>query len=169
MVGGSSKMPMVKERLELEMKKFTHQYRFVDNNMKQKTHTPMQIIFPEEDPQLMVVKGGAVIGASMGYDQNVISDISDIVAINVTDVLPMDLGFEVCVIDYSQVDNQRCHVMDTLIPKNSRYPTKGNGIYCQKEPKGKTATLNLYEGDNEDTRKNVFLTNLEIFNVPERD
>eukprot|EP01084_Bolivina_argentea_P064725 117995_1 len=162
MVGGSSKMPMIKERLKLE---------FIDRQNKMHNNNAIQIIFPvDQDPQLMVVVGGAVIGAAMGYKKNDDENlINEMIEINVTDVLPMNLGFEVCIIDYTQVNNQRCHVMDILIPKNSRYPTKGNGIYCQKEAKGSTATLNLYEGDNNDTRENVFLTNLEIFNVPERD
>ena len=58
--------------------------------------------------------------------------------------------------------------MDTLIHKNSPYPVSNDSIYCQKEPDGSLATLNLYEGLAEDVRNNVFLGKLEIFDVPPR-
>ena len=59
--------------------------------------------------------------------------------------------------------------MDTLIHKNSPYPTRSDSVYCQKEPDGSLATLNLYEGLSGDVRKNVFIGKLEISDVPTRN
>ena len=83
----------------------------------------------------------------------------------IEDVLPMNFGFDVCVIDEREPDGHRCGVMDVLIEKNSKYPVRGSGIYCQKVPTASTATLMLYEGHHEDVDKNYFLTKLQITEV----
>merc|ERR1712154_539999 len=123
------------------------------------------------DPQLMVVTGSAIIGASMAYTDHSNADILQNQIphkLSVDDVLPMSFGFDVCLIDYEQEDGHRCGVMDILIQKNSKYPTKGSGVYCQKLPSASTATLMLYEGDDHDVKNNFFLTKLEISDVPIR-
>lgn len=58
--------------------------------------------------------------------------------------------------------------MSTVIHKNSPYPVRNSTVYCQKEPDGTAVILSLYEGDDNDVRKNFFLGKLEIFDVPPR-
>merc|ERR1712087_727757 len=91
--------------------------------------------------------------------------------LTVDDVLPMALGFEVCVMSehgHGDSDGMKCGMMDALITKNSKYPTSGSGVYCQKRPTSTTAALALYEGDHEETERCFFLTKLEISDVPLR-
>eukprot|EP01083_Nonionella_stella_P094265 264411_1 len=68
MIGGSSKIPLVKKKLR-----------------KAFTRTNLKLEFPELDPQLMVITGSAVLAGSMIYDKKV----------PVTDVIPLSLGFDV--------------------------------------------------------------------------
>ncbi len=77
----------------------------------------------------------------------------------------MSFGFDVCIIDMSAQDGHKCGIMDILIKKNSKYPTKGEGIYYQKLPTSNTATLMLYEGDNEQVKYNFFLSEYECNNI----
>ena len=65
------------------------------------------IVFPDEDAQLMVVKGSAVLGGAMAFSHDVTAadfeqSPTQGAEPSITDVLPMDLGFEVCVVDPTQ-------------------------------------------------------------------
>ena len=153
LIGGTVKIPLIQEML----KEFD-----------------TKLIYPSDDPQLMVVKGSAIIGGTKNYtDSNNIDILQNQIqqdSISIDDVLPMSFGFDVCIIDNNSDDGSghKCGIMDILINKNSKYPTKGIGIYCQKISSASTATLMLYEGDDKKVSNNFFLTKLEIFDVPKR-
>jgi len=191
MIGGSCKMPMIRKRLQRELNiirerlqenaRRSHDPNYVVKPIQlmffgkdQETEENV-VVFPDEDAQLMVVKGTAVLGGVMAFsplEDATAADLDQKHTVDgepsITDVLPMDLGFEVCMVDPTQEDGRSCHVMDVLIHKNSPYPIRNHSVYCQKEPDGTLATLNLYEGDSDDVRKNVFIGKLEIFDVPPR-
>jgi len=170
LIGGTVKIPYIQKTLKA---------RFSGERGGGISRSP-ELIYPDDDPQLMVVKGSAIIGATMAYSEPSNADIvhhqilggaasASAVNVRVDDVLPMSFGFDVCVMDYEQEDGHRCGVMDILIHKNSKYPSKGSGVYCQKVATASTATLMLYEGDHEQVAHNFFLTKLEINEVPPRN
>ena len=106
----------------------------------------------------------------MAYTDSSNADIlmHQIPEISIDDVLPMALGFDVCVLDSSTEDGHRCGVMDVLIEKNSKYPVRGSGVYCQKTAHATSASLMLYEGDHHEVQRNFFLTQLQISEIPPR-
>ena len=158
MIGGTSKIPIVREVLRKKLQSLS------------KVRVNIEIIDANDDPQWMVVKGGAVIGGHMAYDtlstQTVIQN--DGIDIGIKEVLPMSLGFEYCRNNRNLPNGVECHIMDFVLKKGSKYGTKENAIYCQREPDGNKAELKLYEGDHKDTRNNFYLGQLEIEDVPKR-
>ena len=157
MIGGTSKIPIVQRTLEKKL----------GLNSVRKDGTKFTMIDTNDDRQLMVVKGGAVLGGYMAYDKQPIADDDDIV-VKVDEVLPMSYGVEYCQNDPNEPDGVKCNLMDILLRKGSKYGTKGESEYCQRYPNGNKAELKLFEGDSLDTRDNFYLGELEIFDVPPR-
>eukprot|EP01084_Bolivina_argentea_P086630 156574_1 len=147
MIGGTTKIPMIQRRLSEEFGANTER---------------LKLVFPSDDAQLMVVKGSAIIGASLSSNSH--SHHKQIV---LEDVIPLSLGFSICLIDSSS--DMECGIMDVIIEKNSHYPTATNVTYCQKDPSSSIATLHLYEGESEFVRNNYLLSHLSISNIPKRN
>eukprot|EP01083_Nonionella_stella_P280132 952857_1 len=107
MIGGTSKIPIIQQRLKEE---------FGSGN------GDLKLVFPSDDPQLMVVKGSAIIGASLAFDH---FDGGDNTLKNIVleDVIPLSLGFSICLTNYNESGKIKCGIMDIIIPKNSHYPT----------------------------------------------
>jgi len=165
MIGGTSKLPILQAKLREE---------FAHDNLK--------IVFPDADPQLMVVMGASIVAGSYAYGcANNPAECAasqgnspDYVSHNayspddviLEDVLPLALGFSVCKYVQKQYE---CGIMDVIVPKNAKYPTKSPPVvYCQKEPISTVVNLSLYEGDEKYVKDNFFLGSLEISGIPPR-
>merc|ERR1712228_138603 len=147
MIGGTTKIPIIQQRLSEE---FGHSNR-------------LKLVFPDSDPQLMVVKGSAIIGQSLSTQSYVNSK-----QIVLEDVIPLSLGFSICTM---AIDDglTRCGIMDVIVEKNSHYPTSAQVKYCQKDPNSSIAKLDLYEGDDALVSNNYLLSHLSISGIPHRD
>eukprot|EP00485_Elphidium_margaritaceum_P003197 CAMPEP_0202688974 /NCGR_PEP_ID=MMETSP1385-20130828/4351_1 /ASSEMBLY_ACC=CAM_ASM_000861 /TAXON_ID=933848 /ORGANISM="Elphidium margaritaceum" /LENGTH=1105 /DNA_ID=CAMNT_0049344047 /DNA_START=34 /DNA_END=3351 /DNA_ORIENTATION=+ len=173
LIGGTTKIPCIQQRLRREF------VAAVDHGDAAR----LKLVFPADDPQLMVVKGSAIIGASIalqrsgahhrgghghghsggsGDEQHILKQIV------LEDVIPLSLGFSIC-LSASNGSPPECGVMDVIVAKNAHYPTYAKTTYCQKEPTSTTAKLALYEGDDYYVRNNYLLSNLSIENIPIRD
>ena len=164
MIGGTTKIPIIQQRLKEE---------FAVGSMGRE----LKLVFPDDDPQLMVVKGSAIIGASLvgtvdGKQENALKQIV------LEDVIPLSLGFGICVsktkgpghgLEGDIGGGPQCGVMDVIIEKNSHYPTRAQVTYCQKDPKSSVAKLDLYEGEGEMVDDNYLLSHLSISGIPPRD
>ena len=150
MVGGTTKIPIIQQRLKEE---------FGASSIGRE----LELVFPDDDPQLMVVKGSSVIGASLigNIDVKKKNAVKEIV---LEDAIPLSLGFGIC-----SKNDSRCGVMDVIIEKNSHYPTRQQVTYCQSDPSSSVAKLDLYEGENEMVKDNYLLSRLSISGIPPRD
>merc|ERR1719491_561553 len=150
MVGGTSKIPIIQRRLREEFGRGTE---------------GSSLVFPSGDAQLTVVKGSAIIGASLSAVGSLSIESEKMIVLE--DVIPLSLGFSICL--SSKNASTDCGVMDVIVAKNSQYPTRAQATYCQKEPSSSIAKLELYEGDARDVRENYLLAHLQIENIPPRD
>ena len=161
MIGGTTKIPIIQQRLKEEF------------GMNVYNKREMKLVFPSDDPQLMVVKGSAIIGASLAFDGGLENELIDkenaLKQIVLEDVIPLSLGFSICITEIEGSKKPKCGIMDVIISKNSHYPTRANVKYCQKDPSSKVAKLGLYEGEQEMVKDNYLLSNLSISNIPPRD
>jgi len=146
LVGGTSKIPEIRRRLAEE---FGHANR-------------LQLVFPDGDAQLQVVKGSAIIGQSLSAQTHASS-----AQIVLEDVIPLSLGFSICTVGADNLS--KCGIMDTVIEKNSHYPTRAQVKYCQKDPHSSIAKLDLFEGDAPLVANNYLLSHLSISGIPRRD
>eukprot|EP01084_Bolivina_argentea_P138004 243041_1 len=154
MVGGSSKIPIVEQSLRNEFNA-----QIIDPDAYAKT------MF---DSQLMVVAGSAIIGGSLSmitYSQHETSylDMSLEQVIIVHDVLPMDLGFEVCA---GGVIGD-CGIMYVVIERHSKYPANNEAILCSQVGE-RDIILKLFEGDRRETKDNIYLSQLKISDIAKR-
>ena len=85
------------------------------------------------------------------------------------DVIPLSLGFSICITDANKESKPKCGVMDVIVAKNSHYPTRAEVTYCQKDPNSSIAKLDLYEGENHLVKDNYLLSHLSISNIPKRE
>ena len=150
MIGGTSKMPIIKDALE---EKFA-------------TNEDIRLVYPDFDPQLMVVQGAAFIGSSIAYyerhSNNYICPHSDIVSIS--NALPLALGFKIC----KGFDDKICDSIDVIVKKNENFPVNATETYCQHGETQTRATLTLLEGDSDSAKQNYILGTLDVKNIPPR-
>ena len=166
MIGGTTKIPIIQERLRQE---FGINSNNINNNRQ------LKLVFPSDDPQLQVVKGSAIIGSSLAFDINGQNDAFKQIVLE--DVIPLSLGFSICITTTTDNDDNNnnslgkpeCGIMDIIIDKNSHYPTREHTVYCQKDPKSSIAKLDLYEGEDKFVKNNYLLSHLSISNIPKRD
>ena len=137
MVGGTSKIPIVKAKLS----------ELFDSN-------DIKVMESYADLQLMVVEGSGILGGKLtkGDEKDNYSKI-------VHDVLPLALGFSVC---QRKPSGLQCNIMDKIIQKNQNYPTRAQSVYCQRDPTSTVAKFSLYEGDNDDVRRNYLIGEFEV-------
>mmetsp|Transcript_34916 Transcript_34916/g.30772 ORF Transcript_34916/g.30772 Transcript_34916/m.30772 type:complete len:1110 (+) Transcript_34916:33-3362(+) len=166
MIGGTTKIPIIQQRLREE-------FGIANNNIN--SARQLKLVFPSDDPQLQVVKGSAIIGSSLAFEgDSGVNTQSAVKQIVLEDVIPLSLGFSICITDANKELNNKksetkCGVMDVIIEKNSHYPTRAEVTYCQKDPNSSIAKLDLYEGENEFVKDNYLLSHLSISNIPKRE
>eukprot|EP01084_Bolivina_argentea_P279603 478025_1 len=192
LVGGTSNIPIVVEKLKHVFEKTTKQRKMEDteneinrneNGMlsslikwiweqpsdrdhddKKIGNHQIKVEFPDKDPQLMVVIGSAVLGGSLQFDASYLEIGSGGEAysippkVSVRDVIPLSLGFEVCIDD-------ECGKMSIMIPKDSKYPLVQHKPYCQHDNTVTNVTMELYEGDSEYVINNHYISKLTVKNL----
>jgi len=163
MIGGTTKIPIIQERLRQE-------FGIGSDNIN--SNRQLKLVFPSDDPQLQVVKGSAIIGSSLSFEGDM-RENDAFKQIVLEDVIPLSLGFSICITtdgdDNDKSNKPECGIMDVIINKNSHYPTREHTVYCQKDPKSSIAKLDLYEGEDKFVKNNYLLSHLSISNIPKRD
>jgi len=161
MIGGTTKIPIIQQRLKEE-------FGIAHNNIN--SARQLKLVFPSDDPQLQVVKGSAIIGSSLAFEgDSGVNTQSAVKQIVLEDVIPLSLGFSICITDANKESKPQCGVMDVIVAKNSHYPTRAEVTYCQKDPNSSIAKLDLYEGENHLVKDNYLLSHLSISNIPKRE
>ncbi|ETO11896.1 hypothetical protein RFI_25480, partial [Reticulomyxa filosa] len=154
MVGGTSKLPILQKKLREEFESGQSREKLGLDKLK--------IVIPQDDLQLMVVKGVSIIAGSYAYgcahnpSTCSLDNIYDEPILE--DVLPLDLGLSVCK-----------NGTKFVCLFNLKYPAKSAPfLYCQRFPESQVVTLKLYEGDDKYAKNNHYLGELEVTGVPPR-
>ncbi len=137
LVGGSTRIPFVKEFLKEKLEK-----------------EPKSLV----DPDLAVVKGAAIQGAILNEELSAEKDIL------ITDVCPYTLGIEV--LGYLEgMPIPDCY--SVLIKRNTTIPTVKEETYCTAVDNQDTVEIKVYQGDNKRASSNNFLGNFMLTGLPE--
>ena len=156
MVGGTSKMKFLQEKLKKEFPKLNVVTQYENNNF---------------DHQLMVVQGAAFLGASKMYysRHSYLYNCQQPDIAEITDAIPLALGFKVCNKTYDKDPTCNDVRMSVIMEKNTPYPNVISKTYCQHTPDSTRGVFDLYEGDSLNPHDNYFLGQLSITDVPKRD
>ncbi|WP_461207736.1 Hsp70 family protein [Clostridium sp. DL1XJH146] len=136
LVGGSTRIPIVKEFLKEKLNKEPKSY---------------------VDPDLAVVKGAAIQGAILNEELSVEKDIL------ITDVCPYTLGIEV--LDYiGGMPVPDCY--SVLIKRNTTIPTMKEETYYTAADNQEMVEIKVYQGDNKKASSNNFIGNFMLTGIP---
>lgn len=136
LVGGSTRIPMVK--------------KFVEKIMKQEAKTLV-------DPDLAVVIGAAIQSGILNQELSADQDIL------ITDVSPYTLGIET--LDYIG-DFPITDVYDVIIPRNTTIPVTKEKIYFTASNNQEKVEIKIYQGDNRKASSNNSLGNFMLTGIP---
>ena len=136
LVGGSTRIPMVK--------------KFVEKIMKQEAKTLL-------DPDLAVVIGAAIQSGILNQELSADQDIL------ITDVSPYTLGIET--LDYIG-DFPITDVYDVIIPRNTTIPVTKEKIYFTASNNQEKVEIKIYQGDNRKASSNNSLGNFMLTGIP---
>lgn len=136
LVGGSSRMPVVREQLAAF---FGKELRF------------------DVDPDCAVALGAAI---QMGLKKGAISAETGIM---ITDVCPFTLGVEVSSQAGSQLVHG---MFSSVIPRNSTIPVSRTERFSTTADGQKSVTIRVFQGESRYTKNNVFLDQYTLDGVP---
>lgn len=136
LVGGSTRIPLVKKFIENELGKI-----------------PGSLV----DPDLAVVRGASIQAGILN------DEISSKDGILITDVCPYTLGVSVLgYIGGIPVDD----IFDVIIPRNITIPVTKEKIYGTVQDNQTAVEIKVYQGENKKASANNFLGNFMIENIP---
>eukprot|EP01084_Bolivina_argentea_P104735 187525_1 len=160
LVGGTSKLPLVKDKLESY---------FADEPAFQKYQLP-KFLSSDIDQQMMIVSGAAIICGALNFNDE---SSSGILATSITDVAPLPYGFARCestATGLYPVNVNQCHIMHKISKTGQYFGTKLRvAEICQIKPKSTSMTLDLFEGFNKSVKFNYYLGQIIIHNIEARD
>lgn len=136
LVGGSTRIPLVKKFIENELGKIPGSH---------------------VDPDLAVVRGASIQAGILN------DEISSKDGILITDVCPYTLGVSVLgYIGGMPVDD----IFDVIIPRNITIPVTKEKIYGTVQDNQTAVEIKVYQGENKKASANNFLGNFMIENIP---
>lgn len=136
LVGGSTRIPLVKKFIENELGKIPGSH---------------------VDPDLAVVRGASIQAGILN------DEISSKDGILITDVCPYTLGVSVLgYIGGIPVDD----IFDVIIPRNITIPVTKEKIYGTVQDNQTAVEIKVYQGENKKASANNFLGNFMIENIP---
>lgn len=136
LVGGSTRIPLVKKFIENELEKIPGSH---------------------VDPDLAVVRGASIQAGILN------DEISSKDGILITDVCPYTLGVSVLgYIGGIPVDD----IFDVIIPRNITIPVTKEKIYGTVQDNQTAVEIKVYQGENKKASANNFLGNFMIENIP---
>lgn len=137
LVGGSTRIPMVK--------------RFVEKVMKQEAKTLV-------DPDLAVVMGAAIQSGILNQELSAEQDIL------ITDVSPYTLGIETLgYIEGFPITD----MYDVIIPRNTTIPVIKEKVYITVSDNQEKVEIKIYQGDNRKASSNNSLGKFMLTGIPE--
>jgi molecular chaperone DnaK len=137
LVGGSTKIPLVKN--------------FLKNHMNKN-------IVETIDPDLAVAKGAAIQGALIN---NELSDEHDIL---ITDVCPYTLGIET--MSFNQFGLPILDVFEIMIPRNTTIPVTLEKDFITSSDNQTEVEIKVYQGDNKTASKNNPIGDFLLSGIP---
>lgn len=137
LVGGSTRIPLVKKFLERVFNKETNSL---------------------VDPDLSVVMGAAIQSAILSDELSAETDIL------ITDVCPYTLGVQILDV-FNGIDIPDGYSI--LINRNTTIPVAKEGVYYTAENGQTEVDIKIYQGDYKKASKNNFLGNFTLSGIPE--